>query len=94
MSATTLLKDLPKIRVPVPNIIGAEDAIVPPAQQLRLSKLLPHVQTVLLRRCGHLPMVEHQATAAGIICAFIDGLTTIEDAKRRNVRVPIGGATN
>jgi pimeloyl-ACP methyl ester carboxylesterase len=92
MSATTLLKELPKIRVPVLNIIGAEDAIVPPSHQLRLSKLLPQVQTVLLRQCGHLPMVEHQTTTAGIISAFIDGLTTLEDATRRQAQVRIGGA--
>lgn len=91
MSTTTLLNDLQKIRVPVLNIIGAEDAIVPPSHQLRLSKLLPQVQTVLLRQCGHLPMVEHQTTTAAIINAFIDGLTARDDARRRQVRVPIGG---
>lgn len=76
MSAATLLKDLPAIKVPVLNIIGAEDAIVPPAHQLRISKLLPNVQTVLLRDCGHLPMVEHQTMTAGVISAFVHVVQT------------------
>lgn len=73
MSATTLLADLPSIQIPVLNIVGADDAIVPPAHQLRVSRLLPRAQTVLLRNCGHLPMVEHQVLTAGIINVFADG---------------------
>jgi pimeloyl-ACP methyl ester carboxylesterase len=92
MSATTLLADLPKIRVPVLNIVGAEDAIVPSAHQLRVSKLLPEVQTVLLRNCGHLPMVEHQTLTAGIISAFVDGMTALEEKQRRQISASAGRA--
>lgn len=77
MSATTLVKDLPRIEVPVLNLVGANDAIVPPAHQLRVSKLLPQVQTVILRNCGHLPMVEHQARTDQAISAFLYGLSTM-----------------
>ncbi len=87
MSATTLVADLPSIRVPVLNIVGADDAIVPPAHQLRVSKLLPQAQTVLLRNCGHLPMVEHQTLTAGAISAFVDGISTLQAKNRR----PIAG---
>jgi len=74
MSATTLINDLSSVSVPVLNIVGAEDAIVPPGHQLRVSKLLPQAQTVLLRNCGHLPMVEHQALMSAIVDRFVDSL--------------------
>lgn len=80
MSATTLVKDLPRISVPVLNLVGANDAIVPPAHQLRVSKLLPQAQTVILRDCGHLPMVEHQARTDQAISAFLYGLSTMPAA--------------
>jgi pimeloyl-ACP methyl ester carboxylesterase len=92
MSATTLVNDLSEIHRPVLNIVGAEDAIVPSAHQLRVSKLLPQVQTVLLRNCGHLPMVEHQTMTAGIISAFVDGMATIEEKRQRQITAPAGKA--
>lgn len=92
MSATSLVSDLSEIRRPVLNIVGAEDAIVPPAHQLRVSKLLPQVQTVLLRNCGHLPMVEHQTLTAGIISAFVDGMATIEEKRPRHMTSKAGKA--
>jgi pimeloyl-ACP methyl ester carboxylesterase len=92
MSATSLLNDLPHIRIPVLNIVGAEDAIVPSAHQLRVSKLLPKVQTVLLRNCGHLPMVEHQTLTTGIINAFVDGMATVQEQRRQHALVPSGNA--
>lgn len=76
MSATTLIADLSHVQVPVLNIVGADDAIVPPAHQLRVAKLLPQAQTVLLRNCGHLPMVEHQAAMSSIVERFIDSTGT------------------
>lgn len=94
MSATTILAELSEIRVPVLNIVGAEDAIVPPAHQLRVSKLLPQVQTVLLRNCGHLPMVEHQTMTAGIISAFVDGMSALQAKARRPVLSPSGKAAS
>lgn len=75
MSATTLVGDLPRIKVPVLNLVGANDAIVPPAHQLRVSALLPQAQTVILRNCGHLPMVEHQVRTDQAISAFLYGLS-------------------
>ena len=94
MSATTILGELSEIRVPVLNIVGAEDAIVPPAHQLRVSKLLPQAQTVLLRNCGHLPMVEHQTMTAGIISAFVDGMSALQAKARRPVLSPSGKAAS
>ena len=76
MSKTTLLTDLGRIGVPVLNIVGANDAIVPPAHQLRVSRLMQRVQTVMFGKCGHLPMVEHQERTDRIIGSFIDALDT------------------
>lgn len=72
MSQTSILDALGGIDVPVLNIVGANDAIVPPAHQLRVSRLLPRAQTVILRNCGHLPMVEQQVRTDRIISAFMD----------------------
>jgi len=89
MSATTLVNELSAICVPVLNIVGAEDAIVPPGHQLRVSKLLPQAQTVLLRNCGHLPMVEHQALMSAIVDRFVDSLGSFgTSADRQGARKP------
>lgn len=77
MSDTSLLHDLAKITVPVLNIVGNNDAIVPPAHQLRVSRLMKRVQTVILNNCGHLPMVEHQERTERIIGSFIDTMEAI-----------------
>jgi pimeloyl-ACP methyl ester carboxylesterase len=71
MSATTLLPDLQRLRMPILNFVGANDAIVPPVHQLHVSKLLPQAQTVILGNCGHLPMVEHHHQTDRIIEAFV-----------------------
>ncbi|MBC2772606.1 alpha/beta hydrolase [Rhizobium sp. AQ_MP] len=93
MSATSLLDHLRDIRIPVLNVIGADDAIVPSAHQLRVSKLLPQAQTVLLRNCGHLPMVEHQKLTASIISAFVDSMPIAQEKQRHEVLAPAGHAT-
>lgn len=70
MSSTSLLGGLTEISVPVLNIVGANDGIVPPPHQLRVSKRLPQTQTVILNQCGHLPMVERRAETDHAIRAF------------------------
>lgn len=71
MSGTTLLPDLQQLRMPVLNLVGANDVVVPPAHQLHVSRLLPQAQTVILQQCGHLPMVEHQMQTDRIVESFI-----------------------
>lgn len=78
MSATSLLGELHGIAAPVLNIVGDNDAIVPPAHQLRVSRLLTRVQTVILKNCGHLPMVEQQERTEGIIGSFIDTIEALD----------------
>ncbi|UJW75264.1 alpha/beta fold hydrolase [Rhizobium sp. SL42] len=76
MSGTSLLSDLQYLRMPILNLVGANDAIVPPAHQLRVSKLLPQAQTVILSACGHLPMVEHQTQTDRIVESFVHARQT------------------
>ncbi len=87
MSQTSILGDIKSIGVPVLNIVGANDAIVPPAHQLRVSRLLQRVQTVIFRKCGHLPMVEQQRRTDRVIGAFIDSQDAMEmTAKHASTR--------
>ncbi|QLF68699.1 alpha/beta hydrolase [Peteryoungia desertarenae] len=71
MSSTSLLQELSSVAKPVLNIIGANDEIVPPPHQLRLSRLIAGAQTVILRNCGHLPMVEHREMTDTLIEGFL-----------------------
>lgn len=82
MSATTLLRGLTAIKAPVLNIVGANDAIVPPAHQLRVSRLLPRTQTVIIGNCGHLPMVEYQQQTERVIEAFVNAIDPAHDEAR------------
>ena len=72
MSSTSILNDLPTVTLPVLNMVGVHDAIVPPSHQLRLSKMLPRAQTVLFGDCGHLIMVEQKQQMDRVIAGFVD----------------------
>lgn len=91
MSATTLLRGLTAIKAPVLNIVGANDAIVPPAHQLRVSRLLPRTQTVIIGNCGHLPMVEYQQRTERIIETFVNAID-LADRKTHSAR-PVSPAS-
>lgn len=65
------IAEISRIEAPVLNMVGARDAIVPPSHQLRLSRLLPNVQTVLFGKAGHLVMVEQQAEVDRLFSRFI-----------------------
>ncbi|MCM2294372.1 alpha/beta hydrolase [Allorhizobium sp. BGMRC 0089] len=58
ITTTSVMDRLNRIEAPVLNLIGMRDAVVPASHQLALSRRLRFCQTVVLRRCGHLPMVE------------------------------------
>lgn len=84
MSSTSILADLPDVTIPVLNLIGVHDAIVPPAHQLRLSKLLPRAQTVLFGDCGHLIMVEQKRQMDKVIAGFLDPHSSVAHALGRH----------
>ncbi|MDQ0319246.1 pimeloyl-ACP methyl ester carboxylesterase [Pararhizobium capsulatum DSM 1112] len=71
MSSTSVLSEVQDIDVPVLNIIGAHDRIVPPAHQLHLSGGLRRVQTVILGKVGHLPMAEAREKVDRLIANFM-----------------------
>ncbi len=71
MSRTSVIDELPLIDVPVLNIIGARDAIVPPSHQIHLSGRLPRVHTVILDKVGHLPMAEARDKVDQLIGTFL-----------------------
>ncbi|WP_349437356.1 alpha/beta hydrolase [Pararhizobium sp. A13] len=71
MSQTSVINELPLIDVPVLNIIGARDAIVPPSHQIHLSGRLPCVHTVILDKVGHLPMAEARDQVDQLIGTFL-----------------------
>lgn len=71
MSATSVMAELAHIEVPVLNIIGARDRIVPPTHQLHLSGGLRRVQTVILPQVGHLPMAEAREHVDRLIAQFL-----------------------
>ncbi len=83
MSSTSILSDLPAVTIPVLNLIGVHDAIVPPSHQLRLSKLLPRAQTVLFGDCGHLVMVEQKRQMDKVIAGFLDPQSSVAAALGR-----------
>lgn len=71
MSQASVIDELALIDVPVLNIIGARDAIVPPAHQIHLSGRLPRVHTVILDKVGHLPMAEARENVDQLVGAFL-----------------------
>lgn len=83
MSNTSILKDLPTVDLPVLNLVGVHDAIVPPSHQLRLSKMLPRAQTVLFGDCGHLIMVEQKRQMDRVIAGFVESEASLDSGLRR-----------
>ncbi|KQV43813.1 MULTISPECIES: alpha/beta hydrolase [unclassified Rhizobium] len=71
MSSTSVFGELADIDVPVLNIIGARDRIVPPSHQLHLSGGLSRVQTAILNDVGHLPMAEAREQVDRLVSHFL-----------------------
>lgn len=71
MSRTSVIDELPLIDVPVLNIIGARDAVVPPLHQIHLSGRLPRAHTIILDKVGHLPMAEARDKVDQLIATFL-----------------------
>jgi len=90
MSQTSVIDELPLIDVPVLNIIGARDAIVPPSHQIHLSGRLPCVHTVILDKVGHLPMAEARDQVDQLIGTFLlfGPLTTRRKSELTNPAKP------
>jgi magnesium chelatase accessory protein len=49
-----LVRELPKLRTPVLQLIGAQDRTIPPSDAERLQRILPSARKVMLPGLGHL----------------------------------------
>lgn len=58
MLATNLVPDLYRIRVPTLIIFGEKDGCVPPEEGVIAHAHIPDSAFVLIKECGHYPMVE------------------------------------
>lgn len=95
MSQTSVIDELPLIDVPVLNIIGGSDAIVPPLHQIHLSGRLPRAHTVILDKVGHLPMAEARDKVDQLIGAFLlFGPLTANRKRTLTKETPIGPLRN
>ncbi len=74
------------IAVPTLMVWGADDRITPPAVAERVRARIPGAQLVLLRRCGHAPMIEQPQAFAAVVRAWL------EDTRPRRVGTAIGSA--
>jgi 3-oxoadipate enol-lactonase len=62
------------LRLPTLVIAGANDAATPPDLVRETADLIPGHRFQLLRRAGHLPMVEKPAEFATVLTAFLDSI--------------------
>lgn len=67
---SNLLDHIRDLAVPVLNLVGADDEVVPAYHQVRLSRWLPNAMTVLFDKAGHLLMVERQSDLNRILSNF------------------------
>ena len=58
---------LREIRVPALCVVGAEDALTPPADAQRMAAAIPGAKLVTLPACGHLPSFEAPAALAAAL---------------------------
>ena len=62
-----LWQDLPRLRVPLSLLVGAQDSTVPPAQAQRAAQRLPGTRRMVLPGLGHLAHEEAAATVAAVL---------------------------
>ena len=63
---------LPSLDVPVLIIVGAEDAITPPADAQRMASLLPDAKLVTIAGAAHLANIEKSAEVNGAIEDYLN----------------------
>lgn len=66
--------DLPRIHVPTLVMVGAEDAITPPAESRTMAQALPSARIVEIPDAGHLAPLENPAAANAAMLNFLDSL--------------------
>jgi pimeloyl-ACP methyl ester carboxylesterase len=66
---------LTSLEVPALVIVGAEDAITPPAEAYQLADALPDARVELIDGAGHTPTLERPLEVADALAAFLRGLS-------------------
>jgi magnesium chelatase accessory protein len=67
----TLANDLPRLRMKLVLVTGANDLMVPPQEQRRVRKLVPTAELVMLPRLGHLAHEEEPAEMADLLARLV-----------------------
>lgn len=65
--------ELPGITVPALVLVGAEDAVTPPAEAHALAAALPRARLAVLPGAGHLPPLETPAAFQAALVGFLAG---------------------
>lgn len=73
-SVQSLVQGLPRLRVPLVQIVGERDGTVPPSAARQVRESLPSARTVTLPGLGHLAHEERPETVAGVIFDECDRL--------------------
>lgn len=68
--------ELPKIQAPTLLLWGDQDRVLDVSSLDVMKPLIPHASTVVMKDCGHAPMIERPAETARHYQAFLDGLAT------------------
>lgn len=68
--------ELPKIQAPTLLLWGDKDRVLDVSSLDVMKPLIPHASTVVMKDCGHAPMIERPAETARRYQAFLDGLAT------------------
>ncbi|MDL5591799.1 alpha/beta hydrolase [Bacillus subtilis] len=68
--------ELPKIQAPTLLLWGDKDRVLDVSSLDVMKPLIPHASTVVMKNCGHAPMIERPAETARHYQAFLDGLAT------------------
>lgn len=68
--------ELPKIQAPTLLLWGDKDRVLDISSLDVMKPLIPHASTVIMKDCGHAPMIERPAETARHYQAFLDSLAT------------------
>lgn len=72
-----LLRDLPRLEVPLLLIVGANDRAVPPAQAERVREVVPGASLAVMPGLGHLSHEERPEDAAALILQFAQNVAAV-----------------
>ena len=71
-----LLDRISEIAVPTLVVSSADDALIPPAEQVKIVEQLPHGEYVVIPNCGHASMNEQPLLFTALVLGFISTTKT------------------